>query len=112
MPGLHRDVSAGDPMSRILALFDDAGYVGVVATNCEQTYHRYLRPGEQVTISSALGDVLDPSRPRWVRDGSSTSTPHGGWVTKTSPNRTGASSNSRRNNRNQMRSPTIWTLTL
>ena len=62
MPGLHRDVSAGDPMSRILALFDDAGYVGVVATNCEQTYHRYLRPGEQVTISSALGDVVGPKQ--------------------------------------------------
>ena len=34
-----------DPLGKILELFDDAGYIGVVATNCEQTYHRYLRPG-------------------------------------------------------------------
>ena len=32
-----------DPLGKILELFDDAGYIGVVATNCEQTYHRYLR---------------------------------------------------------------------
>ena len=31
------------------AVFDEAGYTGVVATNCEQEYTRYLRPGDQVT---------------------------------------------------------------
>ena len=39
-----------DPLGKIIELFDAAGYVGVVATNCEQTYHRYLEPGEQVSI--------------------------------------------------------------
>ena len=50
-----------DPMGPIMQLFDDAGYIGVVATNCEQTYHRYLRPGEQV--SDRLRDAR-PGRPQ------------------------------------------------
>jgi 3-oxo-4,17-pregnadiene-20-carboxyl-CoA hydratase alpha subunit len=51
-----------DPMGPMMKLFDDAGYVGVVATNCEQTYHRYLRPGEQVSIASEMGDVVGPKQ--------------------------------------------------
>jgi uncharacterized OB-fold protein/acyl dehydratase len=51
-----------DPLGRIISLFDDAGYVGVVATNCEQTYHRYLRPGEEVSVSAELTDVTGPKQ--------------------------------------------------
>ena len=51
-----------DPLSKILELFDDAGYIGVVATNCEQTYHRYLRPGEVVSVAAELTDVVGPKR--------------------------------------------------
>lgn len=51
-----------DPLGRIITLFDDAGYVGVVATDCEQTYHRYLRPGEEVSVSAELTDVIGPKR--------------------------------------------------
>jgi uncharacterized OB-fold protein len=51
-----------DPMGPIMKLFDDAGYIGVVATNCEQTYHRYLRPGEQVSIAAEMGDVVGPKQ--------------------------------------------------
>ncbi|ORW04319.1 bifunctional MaoC family dehydratase N-terminal/OB-fold nucleic acid binding domain-containing protein [Mycobacterium kyorinense] len=51
-----------DPLGRIITLFDDAGYVGVVATNCEQTYHRYLRPGEEVSVSAELTDVVGPKQ--------------------------------------------------
>lgn len=51
-----------DPLGRIITLFDDAGYVGVVATNCEQTYHRYLRPGEEVSVSAELTDVIGPKQ--------------------------------------------------
>ena len=51
-----------DPLGKILELFDEAGYVGVVATNCEQTYHRYLRPGEEVGIAAELTDVVGPKR--------------------------------------------------
>jgi uncharacterized OB-fold protein len=51
-----------DPLGKILELFDDAGYIGVVATNCEQTYHRYLRPGEEVSVAAELTDVAGPKR--------------------------------------------------
>lgn len=51
-----------DPLGKILELFDDAGYIGVVATNCEQTYHRYLRPDEEVSVAAELTDVVGPKR--------------------------------------------------
>jgi uncharacterized OB-fold protein/acyl dehydratase len=51
-----------DPLGKILELFDDAGYIGVVATNCEQTYHRYLRTGEEVSVAAELTDVVGPKR--------------------------------------------------
>ncbi|MGV0641795.1 bifunctional MaoC family dehydratase N-terminal/OB-fold nucleic acid binding domain-containing protein [Mycolicibacterium sp. XJ2546] len=49
-----------DPLGKIIELFDDAGYIGVVATNCEQTYHRYLRVSEQVSVTAELTDVIGP----------------------------------------------------
>ena len=62
MFGLAGERPADDPMGPMMKLFDEAGYIGVVATNCEQTYHRYLRPGEEVSISSEMGDVVGPKR--------------------------------------------------
>jgi uncharacterized OB-fold protein/acyl dehydratase len=62
MFGLGGERPKDDPMGPMMELFDGAGYVGVVATNCEQTYHRYLQPGEQVTISSEMGDVVGPKQ--------------------------------------------------
>ena len=51
-----------DPLGKIIGMFDDAGYIGVVATNCEQTYHRYLRPGEEVSVTAELTDVIGPKQ--------------------------------------------------
>lgn len=51
-----------DPLGKIIELFDGAGYVGVVATNCEQTYHRYLRPGEEVSVTAEITDVVGPKQ--------------------------------------------------
>jgi uncharacterized OB-fold protein/acyl dehydratase len=51
-----------DPIGPIIKLFDNAGYIGVVATNCEQTYHRYLRPGEDVSVVAELTDVVGPKQ--------------------------------------------------
>lgn len=62
MFGLGGERPRDDPLGPIMALFDDAGYVGVVATNCEQTYHRYLRPGEQIAITSEMGEVVGPKQ--------------------------------------------------
>ena len=60
MAGLGGARADDDPLGKILGLFDEAGYIGVVATNCEQTYHRYLRPGEQVNVTAELTDVIGP----------------------------------------------------
>lgn len=62
MFGLGGERPKDDPMGPIMELFDNAGYIGVVATNCEQTYHRYLQPGEQVSITSEMGDVVGPKQ--------------------------------------------------
>jgi len=62
MMGLAGSRPDDDPLGKIIGLFDDAGYIGVVATNCEQTYHRYLRPGEEVTVSAELTDVVGPKQ--------------------------------------------------
>jgi uncharacterized protein len=62
MMGLGGERPDDDPLGRIIQLFDDAGYVGVVATNCEQSYHRYLRPGEEVSVSAELTDVVGPKQ--------------------------------------------------
>jgi uncharacterized protein len=62
MFGLGGERPTDDPMGPIMKLMDDNGYVGVVATNCEQTYHRYLQPGEEVSISSEMGDMVGPKQ--------------------------------------------------
>jgi len=51
-----------DPLGAMMAVLDDAGFTSVVATNSEQTYHRYLRPGEHVSVTTRLGDVTGPKR--------------------------------------------------
>jgi uncharacterized OB-fold protein/acyl dehydratase len=60
MGGLHASRTGDDPLGRMMNLLDDAGFTSVVATNCEQTYHRYLQPGEQVSVRTTLDDVRGP----------------------------------------------------
>ncbi|WP_278260466.1 bifunctional MaoC family dehydratase N-terminal/OB-fold nucleic acid binding domain-containing protein [Nocardia sp. AG03] len=62
MNGLHGVRAADDPLGLATQLLDDAGFTSVVGTNCEQTYHRYLRPGEEVTVSSELSEFKGPKR--------------------------------------------------
>ncbi len=62
MTGLHGERAADDPIGRVNELLDAAGYTSVVGTNCEQTYHRYLRPGEEVTVTSRLSEFKGPKR--------------------------------------------------
>lgn len=60
MRGLHGARAADDPLGRTSAVFDEAGFTSVVATNCDTTYHRYVRPGEQVSVAAELVDVTGP----------------------------------------------------
>src|SRR5438105_5633253 len=63
MPGLGpRKADADDAQNQLMRMVDEAGYVGVVATNCDQTYHRYLRPGDLLSVTSVLEDVAGPKR--------------------------------------------------
>jgi uncharacterized OB-fold protein len=62
MQGLHGARTTDDPLGLMMNVLDEAGFTSVVATNCEQTYHRYLHPGEQVTVTTLLEDVVGPKR--------------------------------------------------
>lgn len=62
MRGLGAVREEDDPLGRMTQILDDAGYTSVVATNCDQIYHRYLRPGEEVTIETTLEDVVGPKK--------------------------------------------------
>jgi uncharacterized protein len=62
MGGLHGQRGADDPLGQMMTLLDDAGFTSVVATNCDQTYHRYLQPGETVSVTTKLDAVVGPKR--------------------------------------------------
>jgi uncharacterized protein len=66
MRGLRPAAETGDdpadPLGSMLAVLDEAGFTSIVATNCEQEYHRYLRHGESLTLRASLEDVTGPKR--------------------------------------------------
>lgn len=62
MGGLQPQRVPEDPLRRILEELDGAGFTSVVATNCEQSYHRYLKHGEHVSVSTTLESVVGPKR--------------------------------------------------
>ena len=64
MGGLHPKVPerSDDPLQGMIQVLDEAGFTSIVATNCEQEYHRYLRHGEQVSVQTVLADVTGPKR--------------------------------------------------
>jgi uncharacterized OB-fold protein/acyl dehydratase len=49
----------GGPLRDVMNLLDEAGYTSVVATNCQQEYRRYLKPGDRITISSQVDSISD-----------------------------------------------------
>jgi len=63
MPGLRQPLTGTadtDPLGQMMAILDGAGFPSVVATNCAQTYYRYLRHGELLSLRSELSDVAGP----------------------------------------------------
>ena len=62
MPGLHRARAGDDPLGQMSQALEAAGYTSIVATNCDQAYHRYLRLGEQVSVRASLVSVTGPKR--------------------------------------------------
>jgi len=62
MPGLGRRRPPEDPLSRMTEFLTEQGYTAVLGTNCEQSYARYLRVGEQPRLTSALESVVGLKR--------------------------------------------------
>ncbi|MBG0832216.1 OB-fold domain-containing protein [Planomonospora sp. ID67723] len=63
MPGVKRkEGQAATPVDDVLAMLDGNGYTGVVATNCEQTYHRYVRPGERLVPATRFSALTGPKQ--------------------------------------------------
>ena len=62
MPGLRGTRGADDPLSQAMEMLDAAGFTSVLGTNCDQTYERYLRVGEQVSVTTRLEDVAGPKQ--------------------------------------------------
>ena len=48
--------------SALMVLLDEAGFTSIVATNCEQKYLRYLRPGDVLTATSVIESVSDEKK--------------------------------------------------
>ena len=59
MRGLRTKGGPGSPPQAIIRLLADAGYPSIVATDCEQDYARYLRPGDRVTATTTVETVSE-----------------------------------------------------
>lgn len=46
-----------DRQKALHQLLDAAGYTAVVATDCEQEYHRYLRPGDRLSATTVIESI-------------------------------------------------------
>jgi uncharacterized protein len=62
MQGFQPEGERSDPTGLMVAALDEAGYTSVVATNCDQVYHRYLRHGERLTVRVKLTDLVGPKQ--------------------------------------------------
>jgi uncharacterized protein len=64
MPGLQPQATddGTDPLGQMMRTLDEAGFPAVVATNCAQTYHRYVRHGELLSLRTELAGVAGPKR--------------------------------------------------
>lgn len=60
MRGLRgRPASGGTALDELMRLLDEAGFTSVVATNCEQEYHRQLRLGDHLKTVSVIESVSE-----------------------------------------------------
>lgn len=58
----YNEPDTQSPDGRLMGLFEQNGFSGVVATNTEQSYHRYLRPGDLLTMHTVLESVAGPKQ--------------------------------------------------
>jgi uncharacterized OB-fold protein/acyl dehydratase len=53
------NVERSDKQAELHKLLSDYGYPSVVATNCEQGYTRYLRPGDRVSTTTVIESISE-----------------------------------------------------
>jgi uncharacterized OB-fold protein/acyl dehydratase len=49
----------GNARDELMRVLDEAGFTSVVATNCEQEYHRYLQLGDHLSTTTVIESVSD-----------------------------------------------------
>ena len=62
LPGIAMAETGGmgeNKQTELHALLTGAGYTGVVATNCEQSYGRYLKPGDRLTSTTRIEAISE-----------------------------------------------------
>jgi uncharacterized OB-fold protein len=60
MNGINGPERVSDgPYEKMNQLLFSRGYTSVVGTNSEQVYHRYLRPGDQLTMRTVIDSISD-----------------------------------------------------
>ena len=62
MGGLRPQRDPHDPLHSMMEILTDAGFVGVLGTNCEQTYDRPLRIGDELHVTTRLESVVGPKQ--------------------------------------------------
>ncbi|MGO4257250.1 bifunctional MaoC family dehydratase N-terminal/OB-fold nucleic acid binding domain-containing protein [Marmoricola sp. RAF53] len=81
MYGLDPTRPADDPLHGTMQIFDAAGFKSVLGTNCDQTYLRDVKVGEQISITTRLESVVGP-KVTGVGEGYFVSTLNTWWVAK------------------------------
>jgi len=51
-----------DLRGQLMRLLDAAGFTSVVATDCQQEYRRYLRPGDDLTVETLIESISPEKR--------------------------------------------------
>ena len=59
--GVDRNAGGVTPYTEMTAAVESGGFTSVVASNCEQTYDRYLRPGDVLTMKTTI-DSISPEK--------------------------------------------------
>ena len=62
MYALGEDRDPDDPLHAMMGVLTEAGFTGVLGTNCEQTYERTLRVGERPRREIRLESVVGPKQ--------------------------------------------------
>jgi uncharacterized protein len=57
MPGIRQEASMAPEVESHTAVLEQAGFTGVVATNCDQEYRRQLRHGDVLTETKVVEEI-------------------------------------------------------